>query len=163
MLFLRTMKRGENRHVATMKCLLQEYRAGITVFSPVMGRSTGISFFFRGSAAALAALLLSAAALAAPRPIQEVYCCRSVEAPMSCCSDGDSPAGSSASCCRLPASKETAPSLQSLAAPVLAAPAEAILDVPLPALDAFFAGYAARVAPRALSAPLHLLYSVFLV
>ncbi|MDL2718293.1 MAG: hypothetical protein PT977_11095 [Acidobacteriota bacterium] len=82
---------------------------------------------------------------------------------MSCCSGGGAPAESSASCCLLSATEETAPSLQSPAAPVLAAPAAMILDAPRPALDASLGGYAARVALRARSAPLHLLYSVLLV
>jgi len=132
------------------------------IFSSVMGRSS-LTSFFRGSAAALAALLLSAAALVAPRPVERAACCKSVEAPMSCCSGEGAPAESSASCCRLSATEEAAPSLQSPAAPVLAAPAATILDVPLSAVDASLAGYATGVVPRARSAPLHLLYSVFLV
>jgi hypothetical protein len=146
-----------------MKHLLQEYKMGFTIFSPVMGRSTATSFLFRGSAAALAALLLSAAVLAAPRPVERASCCRSVEAPMSCCTDEGAPAESSASCCRLPATEEAAPSLQSPAAPVLEEPAATIPDVPLPALDASLAGLATRVAPRARSAPLFLLFAVFLI
>jgi hypothetical protein len=146
-----------------MKHLLQEYKMGFTIFSSVMGRSTATSLLFRGSAAGLAALLLSAVALAAPRPAERASCCKSVEAPMGCCTDEGAPAESSASCCRLSATEEAAPSLQSPAAPVLAAPAEAIPDVPLPAFDASLAGLATSVAPRARSAPLHLLYSVFLV
>jgi hypothetical protein len=154
---------GGDPPVTTMKHLLQENFASVTVLFSAMARSTGISFVSRRAAAALAVLLLSAVALAAPRPVERASCCRSVEAPMSCCSDGDSPADSSATCCRLSATEETTPSLQSPAAPVLAAPAATVLDLPLPALDASFAGYAGRVAPRARSAPLHLLYSVLLV
>lgn len=149
--------------MTTMKHLLQECKMGFTIFFSVMGRSTATSFLFRGGAAALAALLLSAAALAAPRPVERASCCQSVEAPMSCCGGGGDPAKSSASCCRLSASEEAAPSLRSLAVPVLEEPAATVPHALFPALDASLAGHVARIAPRARSAPLHVLHSVFLV
>jgi hypothetical protein len=150
--------------VTTMKHLPQESLAGVTVFFPAMARSTRTSSLFRGGAAALAALLLSAAALAAPRPAEWSSCCKSVSAPMGCCTDEGAPAESSASCCRLSATEEAAPSLTSPAAPVLAPPAETSLDVLFPAfVPTLTRALAICVAPRARSAPLHLLYSVFLV
>ena len=136
---------------------------GLRIFSLVMGRSTRTSSLFRGAAATLAALLLSAAALAAPQPSERPSCCKSVEAPMGCCTDEVAPAESSASCCRLSATEEAAPSLQWSAAPVLAAPAATVPDAPLRALYASLAAIEAPFAPRARSAPLHLLYSALLV
>lgn len=136
---------------------------GFTIFSFVMGRSTATSFLFRGSAAALAALLLSAAALAAPRPAERASCCKSVEAPMGCCTDEGAPAQSTASCCRLSATEEPAPSLTSPAGPVLAAPRVSAHDLPIAVLPGSLEGHARRVSPRARPAPLHLLYSAFLV
>jgi hypothetical protein len=61
------------------------------------------------------------------------------------------------------APEEAAPSLTSPAAPALTAPEASALDLPLPALPDSLAGHARRVSPRARSAPLFLLYSVFLV
>lgn len=121
------------------------------------------SFLFRGAAAALAALLLSATALAAPRSAKKISCYRSADAPACCCMEGDAPPASSAGCCRLSAPEETSPSLQSPTAPVLAAPAATLLDLPLSSLAASLAGPARRVAPRARSAPLFLLFAALLV
>jgi hypothetical protein len=82
---------------------------------------------------------------------------------MGCCTNEGAPAESSASCCRFSANEEAAPSLSSPAAPVLAAPRVSTHDLPLPALPGSLEGHARRVSPRARPAPLHLLYSVFLV
>jgi hypothetical protein len=46
---------------------------------------------------------------------------------------------------------------------VLEEPAATVPHAPLPAHDASLAGYVARIAPRARSAPLHILYSVLVV
>ena|ERR1035437_10197039 len=135
-----------------------------------MSRPFG-GYLFRGTAATLAALLLSAVALAAPRPAPKAPCCplagTSADAP-SCCGMGedaspDSSADSSAGCCRTSAPEEAAPSLTSAAAPALSAPEASALDLPLPALKGSLEGHARRVSPRARPAPLFLLYSVFLV
>jgi len=77
--------------------------------------------------------------------------------------EGDAPQDSSAGCCRLSAPEEAAPALQSPAASALAAPPATPLDQPLPSLTASLAGPARRVAPRARSAPLFLLFAVFLI
>ena len=61
------------------------------------------------------------------------------------------------------APKEAAPSLTSPAAPVLTAPEASALELPLPALPGSLEVHARRVLPRARPAPLHILYSVFLI
>jgi hypothetical protein len=81
---------------------------------------------------------------------------------MVCCVGGDVSANFSANCCHLSAPEEAAPSLQS-SAPAHAAPFAIILDQPLPSLTASTAGPARRVVPRARSAPLFLLFAVFLI
>src|SRR5450759_4374959 len=100
------------------------------------------AYLFRATAATLAVLLLSAVALAAPRPAPRAPCCPSAgmsdDAP-SCCAMGedaspDSSADSSAGCCRTSAPEEAAPSLTSPAAPALSDPEASALDLPLPAL-----------------------------
>jgi hypothetical protein len=82
---------------------------------------------------------------------------------MGCCVNGDASAAPSATCCRLSATEEAAPALQSPAAPVVAAPPATPLDQPLPSLTASLAGPSRSVAPRARSAPLFLLFAVFLI
>ena len=125
------------------------------------------AYLFRGTAATVAALLLSAVALAAPRPAPRESCCApagmSDDAPSCCAMGEDASPDSSAGCCRMSAPEEAAPSLTSPAAPALTAPEASALDLPLPALPDSLAGHARRVSPRARSAPLFLLYSVFLV
>jgi len=61
------------------------------------------------------------------------------------------------------APEEATPSLTSPAAPSLAAPVATSLELPLAALPGCLEAHARRVSPRARPAPLHLLYSVFLV
>jgi hypothetical protein len=61
------------------------------------------------------------------------------------------------------APEEAAPSLTSPAAPSLSTPVATSLDVPLATLPGSLEAHARRVSPRARPAPLHLLYSVFLV
>ncbi len=122
---------------------------------------------FRGTAAALAALLLSAVALAAPRPEPKAPCCpmagTSADVP-SCCATGENASrDSSAGCCRMSAPEEAAPSLTSAAAPALAAREASAFDHLLPTLPGPLDENARRVSPRARPAPLFLLYSVFLV
>ena len=129
------------------------------------------AYLFRATAATLAALLLSAVALAAPRTAPRAPCCPSAgmsdDAP-SCCGMGEdvssnSFADSSAGCCRISAPEEAAPSLTSPAAPALSAPEASALDLLLPAPPGSLEGHARRVSPRARPAPLFLLYSVLLV
>jgi len=84
-------------------------------------------------------------------------------APTCCCVKGDAPEDSSAGCCRLSTPGEAAPSLQSTASLVLAAPAMTARDLPAPRLTASLPGPARRVAPRARSAPLFLLFAALLV
>ena len=133
-----------------------------------MRRPVG-GFLFKGTAATLAALLLSAVALAAPRPAPRPSCCASMseDAP-SCCGMGEnaspgSSSDSSAGCCRMSAPEEAAPSLTSPAAPALSAPVATFLDFRLAAFPGCLEAHVRRVSPRARPAPLHLLYSVFLV
>jgi hypothetical protein len=59
--------------------------------------------------------------------------------------------------------EEAAPSLTSPAVPSLSAPVATSLEVPLAILPSCLEAHARRVSPRARPAPLHLLYSVFLV
>jgi hypothetical protein len=115
----------------------------------------------------LAALLLSAVALAAPRPAPRTPCCpsagTSAAAPSCCCMGEDASPDSSVGCCRMSAPEEAAPSLTSAAAPALTAPEASAFDQLLPTLPGSLEGRARRVSPRARPAPLFLLYSVFLV
>jgi len=80
-----------------------------------------------------------------------------------CCTEGDAPRDSSAGCCRQAVPEEAAPWLQSTASLALAVPAVTTRDLPDPALTASLSGPARRVAPRARSAPLFLLFAAFLV
>jgi len=61
------------------------------------------------------------------------------------------------------APEEAAPALTSPAAPSLSTPAATSLEQPAAALPVCPEAHERRVAPRARPAPLHLLYSVFLV
>ena len=72
-------------------------------------------------------------------------------------------AGASASCCRMSAPDEAAPSLTSPGVPALTAPEASSLDLARAAVPVSLEGHARRVTTRARPAPLHLLYSVFLV
>jgi len=148
---------------ATVKHLPQEYRGRRCVILSPMSCRSGFSLILRGAAASLTALLLSVPVLAAPRPTETASCCRQAEATMGCCVNGHVPADSSANCCRLSAPEEAAPALQSPAAPTLAAPSATAFDQPLPPLTASLVRPERRVAPRARSAPLFLLFAALVV
>lgn len=126
-----------------------------------MNRS-GASALVRISAAVLAALLFSVPAFAAVRPAEAAPCCRPASAPMGCCVGEAAPADLSTSCCLLTAPEAATPSLQS-SAPVLEAPPATSVDQPILSPPSLLNGPAQRVAPRARSAPLFLLFAVFLV
>src|SRR5271169_967669 len=125
--------------------------------------SSGRPFGLRGATAALAALLVSVSALALPLPSGGAPVCPMSGAPTCCCTKGEAPEDSSAGCCRPSTPGEAAPSLQSTASPVFAAPAVTARDVPAPRLTASLPGRARRVDPRARSAPLFLLFAALLV
>lgn len=81
---------------------------------------------------------------------------------MGCCVNGNVSADASTNCCRVSAPEEAAPSLQP-SAPVLAAPPAIRFDHAPASPTASLAGPSLQVPPRARSAPLFLLFAVFLI
>jgi len=107
-------------------------------------------------------LLVAAFALAlVAAPVARLAAAAPCAAPMDCCAGMGDDAAAPCQCSLNPVPPAPA-AIDRAHAPAAVVPAEA----PLPAVEAEVpatAGPAARVAPRARAAPLHLLYSVFLV